>query len=106
MVASTTPELLFVFYLFPGLYFLIVGVPTFLIYDFGIFFLAYLRGVGQGTILIMELVYDYIAIIAFYVRVLVQGVRLILMIFTYVSMHDLIIYFSFDQKIFLGAETF
>jgi hypothetical protein len=28
------------------------------------------------------------------------------MIFTYASMHDAIIYFSFDQKIFLGAETF
>jgi hypothetical protein len=106
MIASVAPELLLIFYLLPGLYYIIIGVPTFLVYDFGIFFLAYLRGVGQVSMLFMEFVYDYIALIAFYVRILVQGVRLILMIFTYASMHDAIIYFSFDQKIFLGAETF
>lgn len=104
-VACLVPELLLLFYLFPGLYFIIVGIPTFLIYDFGIIFIAYLRGVGPSAIMFMELVYDYIAVIAFYVRILVQGVRLILMIFTYASMHDLIVYFNIDQKILFSSET-
>jgi hypothetical protein len=100
------PELTLVFFLFPGLYYIIIGIPTFLIYDFGIFFLAYLRGVGPSPVLLFELMYDYIAVIIFYTRILVQGVRLVLMIFTYASMHDLILFFSFSQKIFLGSETF
>jgi len=79
-------------------------MPTYLIYDFGIYFLTYLRGVGTSSILLMELMYDYIAVIAFYVRLMVQGVRLVLMIFTYISLHDLIIFFNFDLKLFTGFE--
>lgn len=103
---SMFPELGLLWCLFPGLYFIIVGIPTALIYDFGIFFLAYLKGVGTTPVLIFELVYDFIAVVIFYTRILVQGVRLILMLFTYASMHDLVLYFSFDQTMFLGAETF
>lgn len=103
-ILSLMPELVLVFYLFPGLYFIIVGIPTFLIYDFGIHFAIYLRGVSNYPVLAMELVYDYIAVIIFYTRILVQGVRLVLMIFTYASMHDLILFFTFNQKMFFGSE--
>jgi len=105
-IMSVMPELVLVFYLFPGLYFVIIGIPTFLMWDFGIFFLAYLRGIGPSPVLVFELVYDYIAVIIFYTRILVQGVRLVLMLFTYISMHDLIVFFSFSQKIFFGSEMF
>ena len=105
-IISIMPELILVFYLLPGLYFIIIGIPTFLAYDFGIFFLAYLKGIGASPVLIFELMYDYIQLLIFYTRILVQGVRLILMLFTYASMHDLVLLFSFNQKMFLGAETF
>jgi hypothetical protein len=95
-----------IFYLFPCLYYIILSVPTYLSYDFGIFFLAYLRGVGPSPIFMAELMYDYIAFIAFYIRLFVQGVRLFLMTGTYVSMHDLILFFSYDQKMMLGSESF
>ena len=88
-----------VFYLFPCLYYIILSVPTYLSYDFGIFFLAYLRGVGPSPVLIAELMYDYIAFVAFYIRLFVQGVRLVLMTFTYISMHDLILFFAYVPKI-------
>lgn len=103
---SSMPELTLVFFLFPGLYFIILGIPTFLIWDFGIFFLVYLRGVGSSALLTIELMYDYLATIIFYTRILVQGVRLVLMLFTYVSMHDVTLFFSFGQKMFLGSEFF
>jgi hypothetical protein len=48
--------------------------------------------------------YDYIAFTAFYIRLFVQGVRLVLMLFTYISMHDLILFFSYDRKFILGCE--
>lgn len=105
-ILSMMPELILVFYLFPGLYYIIVGIPTFLIYDFGIFFLAYLRGVGKSATSITEAMFDYIGVIIFYTRILVQGIRLVLMLFTYASMHDLVMLFSFNQKMFLGSETF
>lgn len=105
-ILSMMPELVLVFYLFPGLYYVIIGIPTFLIYDFGIFFLAYLKGVGGSSISFIEVMFDYIAVTIFYTRILVQGIRLVLMIFTYASMHDFVMLFSFNQKMFLGAETF
>lgn len=74
-------------------------------YDFGIYFLAYLKGVGSSPVLIFELMYDYIAVIIFYTRILVQAVRLVLMIFTYASMHEYVMFFGFGQKMFLGAES-
>jgi hypothetical protein len=100
------PELVLVFYFLPILYFIIFGIPTFLIYDFGIFFLVYLRGVGSSSNLISELMFDYIAVLIFYTRILVQGIRLVLMLFTYLSMNDLILFFNFDQSLFIGSEYF
>jgi len=80
-------------------------MPTYLIYDFGIYFIAYLRGVGSSSLFTMELLYDYIACAAFYIRLMVQAVRLVLMTFTYISMHDLIIFFDFNSKLFFGFES-
>lgn len=104
-IACLMPEFVLTFYFFPCLYLIILGVPTFLVYDFGIVFISYLRGVGPSSTMFMEFIYDYIALIAFYVRILVQGVRLILMIFTYASLHDLMLYFNIDQKIFFSNES-
>lgn len=102
---SMVPELVLVFYLFPGLFYIIIGIPTFLIYDFGIFFLAYMGGVASGSVLVVALMFDYISVIIFYVRILVQSVRLVLMLGTYIGMHDVVLYFSFSQKMFFGTET-
>lgn len=102
---STMPELILVFYLFPGLYYIILGMPTFLIYDFGIYFLTYMGGKGNGSLLTVALIFDYIGVFIFYTRILVQGIRLVLMLGTYASMHDVILYFSFSQKSFLGYEN-
>jgi len=103
-VISVFPEIIMIFYSFPFLYYIIISMPTYLLYDFGIYFLTYLRGVGSTSLLTMELMYDYIAFSAFYIRLMVQGVRLVLMIFTYISLHDLIIFFDFDLKLFTGFE--
>lgn len=103
---SNSPELILFFYLLPALYGLILGIPASLIYDFGILFLAYLRGVGATPIILYELMFDYINIIIFFTRILVQGVRIILMVFTYASMHDYILYFCHSPANFLQYETF
>lgn len=104
-ILSTFPEIVLVFYSLPFLYYVIISMPTYLVYDFGIYFLTYLRGVGSSSLFTMELLYDYIAFAAFYIRLMVQSVRLILMTFTYISLHDLILFFDFNSKLFLGFES-
>ncbi len=103
-VMTATSDITIIFFLFPFLYYVILSLPTYLIYNFGIFFVTYLRGSSTSSLLIMELMYDYIAFLAFYIRLLVQSVRLILMIFTYLSLHDLILFFDFDLKLFINIE--
>lgn len=93
-----------IFFSFPFLYYIIFSLPTYLVYNFGVFFVTYLRGSGASSLLVMELMYDYIAFLAFYIRLIVQSVRLILMISTYISLHDLILFFDFDLKLFFGVD--
>ena len=81
------------------MYYTILNVPTFLLCDFGIFFNCFLRGVSPTSVLIFELMYDYIAIIAFYARMLTQSIRFILMFLAYAAMHDYILYMRFESAL-------
>jgi len=94
-ILSIYYDILLVIYLLPALYYIIICIPTFLTYDFGIFYLVYLRGVGGYATIASELLFDYIAFVVFYTRLIVQGVRLILMLVVYVSLHDMI-YFGLN----------
>ena len=105
-VLTLLPELSIVFWLFPFIYLIILLMPLSLLYDFGIYFLGYLRGVGSTPIFLSEVLFDYIAIFAFFIRLVVQGVRLLLMFFVYASFHDLILYWSWDSRWFYGSESF
>lgn len=100
------PELLIILWLFPVIYGVILLIPASLLYDFGIYFLGYLRGVGTTPIFLSEVLFDYIAIFAFFIRLVVQGVRLLLMFFVYISFHDLILYWSWDVRWFYNPESF
>ena len=81
-------------------------MPTYLLYDFGIFFVTYLRGVGPTPVIIAELMYDYIGVLAFFIRLVVQGVRIVLMTLTYVGLHDFIIFHICDKSTLLTTESF
>jgi len=102
---STLPELTLVFFFFPLLYYTICNTPTFLLYDFGICYTAYLKGVAPTPTMVYELMYDYIAVIAFYVRVLTQGVRLAFMFGTYALMHDFVLYTHYTHQFMVGNES-
>lgn len=104
---NNIPELSFSFYFLPFLYYIIVFIPTFLVYDFGIFFLTYLRGASPTASLAMELLYDYIAFAAFYVRLAVQNVRLLLMLFTYFSLYECIMVYAtpYNSEILWQTEN-
>jgi len=104
-ILNITPDHILTFYVMPQLYFIILSIPTLLLYDFGVVFPMYLKGIALSALPIFEIIYDFIALISFYVRLLVQAVRLVLMLLTYASMHDVILFFSYDQKLLLGNES-
>lgn len=99
------PELVLVFFFFPLLYYTIGNTPTFMLYDFGILFSCYLRGIAPTPTMLFELMYDYIAVIAFYVRILTQGVRLALMFAAYAGMHDYVLYMDYSHRYLTGNES-
>lgn len=102
---NSCPEVVFVFFFFPLLYYTILNTPTFLLYDFGILYNCYLRGIAPSPTIVFELMYDYIAVIAFYARILTQGVRLALMFFIYAAMHDFVLYTDFNHRWLTGNES-
>ena len=102
---SITPKLVMSIYLFPFIYFIIFFIPFSLLYDYGSYFLTYLNGVGKSSMLILELLFDYIAVSIFYLRLMVQNVRLVFMLFTYSELHEMIVFYSIEDNLFLGNEN-
>jgi len=92
--------------LFPFLYFLILFIPFSLLYDYGSYFLTYLNGVGKSFLLMIELLFDYIATSIFFLRLTVQNVRLAFMLFTFVELHELIIFNSFGRNIIIYNDSY
>ena len=99
--------------LFPFLYFLIVVIPMSLLFDYGIYFLTYLSGSGKSTSVTVELTFDYIAVSIFFLRLLVQNVRLIFMVFTFTELHEMLIhdkiivnFFFFDELVLASKSVY
>jgi len=105
-IISSLPEIGFLFYLFPGLYFIILGMPTAILYDFGIYFVAYLKGASSGSVFTVELINDYIQVLIFYTRIMVQGVRLVMMLGLFAGCHEFVMFFTIPQKSFIASEYF
>jgi len=93
-------------YLFPFIYYIIFFIPFSLLYDYGSYFLSYLNGVGKSSTLAVELLFDYIAVSIFYLRLMVQNVRLVFMLFTYAELHEMIIFYSIDKNLFLANDSY
>lgn len=81
-------------------------MPCNLVFDFGLLFVAYLRGVANTSSFFFELVYDYIGIAAFFTRLAVQFVRLILMFVVYCLMHDTVVLFYTPSRASVFGDSF
>ena len=84
----------------------IIFIPFSLLYDYGSYFLTYLNGVGKSSVMILELLFDYIAVSIFYLRLMVQNVRLVFMLFTYSELHELVVFYSIDKNLLYSNETY
>lgn len=104
-IVSRLPELIIFMYSIPGVFYIALSIPTYLSYDYGILYGVYLRGVGNTASLIYELGYDYIAIAVFYIRLALQGIRLVIMIVTYASFHDYMLFYNIRSSAFSSPST-
>lgn len=95
-------DMICLFFALPAFYYIIFSIPSYLLYDFGILFTTYLRGSSNTKLLIFELFYDYIAIFIYFLRLLVQGVRFLLMFITFCSLHDMILFNGSSNLSFIG----
>jgi hypothetical protein len=100
-IVSNYPEFLLILCLLPFIYVIIFFIPSNLLYDFGLYFVSYLRGSASTPNFLFEAMYDYIAIFALFIRLFVQGVRLLLMFFVYASLHDYILYWNWHSRFWL-----
>lgn len=91
-------EFLTFFASIPFVVLILLLMPCNLVFDFGLLFVAYLRGVANTSSFFFELVYDYIGIAAFFTRLTVQFVRLILMFVVYCMMHDTVVLFTTPMR--------
>jgi len=103
---SITPKLTMSIYLFPFIYYIIIFIPFSILYDYGIYFITYLNGVGKSSTLFVELLFDYIAVLIFYLRLIVQNVRLAFMLFTFIELHELVIFYNLDKNLFPLNESY
>lgn len=90
----------------PFVVLILLLMPCNLIFDFGTLFVAYLRGVANTSSFFFELVYDYIGVAAFFTRLFVQFVRIILMFVVYCMMHDAVILHVIPLRAQVSGDSF
>jgi len=86
-------EVMFIFLFLPLLMYILFLIPVYLLFDYGMHFLTYLRGAGSTSSLVMEFIYDCIAFLAFFIRLSVQNVRLLLITLTFFSLYEFVLFF-------------
>lgn len=87
------------FTVFPMFYVLILVLPAMLLYEFGVYFIAYVRGGTPSPVVISELLFDYVAVFAFFLRVFVQNVRFLSILFVIHGFNELILFHGVTTQI-------
>lgn len=92
-ILTALGEVMLIFIFLPLLLYILLFIPIYLLWDYGMHFLTYLRGAGSTSSLQMEFIYDCIAFLAFFIRLSVQNVRLLLITLTFFSLYEFILFF-------------
>ena len=79
------------FIVLPVFFSFVFIIPLFLLFDFGLYLFIYLRGSSNTSLLAAELLYDLINLFAYYIRVVIQSARLVLMLTAIGSYQELIL---------------
>jgi len=103
-ILTNIGDAMFMFLFIPVLFGIMFLIPIYLLIDYGMNFLIYLRGAGSTSSLFMEFVYDCIAFLAFFIRLGVQNVRLLLITLTFFSLYELILFYFDGESLATNCE--
>lgn len=73
---------------FPLLIITAFSLPVNFLWDCGVGFVAYLRGSGNTTFFALEFMYDTLAVAIMFIRLSIQNVRFLLILFAYFEMFE------------------
>lgn len=82
--------------------FFVLCLPTSTLTDFGISFANYIRGAGNSTSLIIEIIYDLLATSIIFIRFIVQNIRFVLIFAAYIELFEWV-YNSQTSSYFFGS---
>lgn len=73
------------------LVFIIIIIPIFLILEYNLFFIIYIKGASTKDSLIFEILMDYINTVSFFLRINIQLIRILIVtifFYLYVEIYD------------------
>jgi len=102
---SKFPEFMMFMYAIPGIFYVVFSTPTYLLYDYGVYYGTYLRGASISSFFIYEFGYDIIMVFVFYIRLALQAIRLVLMAITCASYYDYIMFYNYKGSMLMGQSS-
>ena len=73
-------------------------IPTKLLYNMGYFYIVYVKGSGVGKLISWEYITDSISLLSFYLRSIIQLIRLVIIIGLLFTYHELYEHYSFSVQ--------
>lgn len=70
------------------LVFFVLCIPLSLLIDFGLAFASYIRGAGSSTNILVELIFDLLAVLIIFTRFIVQNIRFVLIFGAYFELFE------------------
>lgn len=104
-IISRLPEFLTFIYSIPGIFYVVFSTPTYLLFDYGLFYGTYLRGASLSSFFLYEFGYDIIMICVFYIRLALQAIRLVLMAIACASYYDYIMFYNYKNCMLIQQPT-
>lgn len=91
-------SLQYVYIGFPLFICCVLGMPSNMLWNYGILFPVFLRGSSNTTIFILEFMYDVLATTIMFIRLIVQNIRFLLMFFAFFECYEFFYNFIFIVK--------
>ena len=86
-----------VFYVIFLMFYCIILISLmFILIDFGIFFLIFLKGLSNSYSIFLEFLYDFINVFIYFIRLIIQLIRIVLLFIVFFSFHEYFFSINYD----------
>jgi hypothetical protein len=84
-------NILFLYFFFFNLFFILICIPLNILLDYGFYFSIYIRGCSSSLLIYYEIILDYINILAYWLRIIIQLIRLVVILVTFYTFNEMYI---------------